>query len=31
VLSTRGTEVRLPRGTHLAVKLLAPVTIRVRT
>jgi hypothetical protein len=30
VLSTRGQEVRLPRGTHLAVKLLAPVTVRVR-
>jgi hypothetical protein len=29
VLSTRGQEVRLPRGTHLAVKLLAPVTVRV--
>jgi hypothetical protein len=29
VLSTRGREIRLPRGTHLAVKLLAPVTVRV--
>jgi hypothetical protein len=30
VLSTRGSEIRLPRGTHLAVKLLAPLTVRVR-
>lgn len=29
VLTTRGAEVRLPRGTHLAVTLLAPVTVRV--
>ncbi len=29
VLSTRGAEVRLPRGTHLAVRLLAPLTVRV--
>lgn len=29
VLSTRGEEVRLPRGTHIAVKLLTPVTVRV--
>jgi len=29
VLSTRGNEVRLPRGTHLAVKLLDPITLRL--
>jgi hypothetical protein len=29
VLSTRGREIRLPRGTRLAVTLLAPVTVHV--
>jgi hypothetical protein len=29
VLSTRGKEVRLPRGTHLVIKLMEPVTVRV--
>jgi hypothetical protein len=30
VLSTRGKEVRIPRGTALSIRLLEPVTIRVR-
>ena len=30
VLSTRGKDVRLSRGAHLAVRLTAPVTVRVR-
>lgn len=30
VLSTRGEEVRLPRGSRLSVRLLDPVTVRVR-
>ena len=30
VLSTRGKEVRLGRGANLAVRLTAPVTVRVR-
>lgn len=30
VLATRGKEVRLPAGANLAVKLLEPVTVRVR-
>ena len=29
VLSTRGKEVRLPRGTELSVKLLEPITVRL--
>jgi hypothetical protein len=31
VLSTRGKEVRLPRGTPLTLRLTAPLTIRVRS
>jgi hypothetical protein len=30
VLTTRGKEVRLPRGTPLSVRLTAPLTVRVR-
>jgi len=30
VLSTRGKEVRLPKGSALSLKLAAPVTVRVR-
>lgn len=29
VLSTRGKEVRLPRGTRLSIRLLEPVTVRI--
>jgi hypothetical protein len=29
VLSTRGSEVRLPRGSTLLVRLAAPLTVRV--
>ena len=30
VLSTRGKEVRIPKGTALTLKLAAPLTVRVR-
>jgi hypothetical protein len=30
VLTTRGKEVRLPKGTHLVIKLMDPLTVRVR-